>query len=180
MSGPNINSSHHKFLFCCLYPYFCRKDGNFKPWIMQLFSCYVVPDSLQPHELQHFRLPCPSPSPGVYSNSCPLSRWWHPAISSSFTPFFSCFQSFPASGSFPMSQLFASGSPSIGASTSASVLPVNTQGWFPLELTGLISLQPKGFLRVFSSTTLWEHLFLSAQSSSCSNSHIHTWPLERP
>ena len=108
--------------------------------------------SLKSHGLHHARLPCPSLSPGVYSNSCPLSRWWHPAISSSFTPFFSCFQSFPASGSFPMSQLCASGSPSIGASTSASVLPVNTQGWFPLELTGLISLQPKGFLRVFSST----------------------------
>ena len=107
-----------------------------------LFSCSVVSDSLQPHELQHARLPYPPPSPGVCPNSCPLSQWCHPTISSSVVPFSSCLQSFPASGSFLMSQLFASGGQSIGAST--SVLPMNIQDWFPLGLTGLISLQSKG------------------------------------
>ena len=110
-------------------------------------------DSLQPHGLQHDRLPCPSPSPGVCSNSCPLSQWCHPTISSSVVPF-SCPQSFPASGSFPMSRLFQSGAQSIGVSASASVLLMNTQGWFPLGLTGLISLLSKGLSRVFSSPTV--------------------------
>ena len=113
-------------------------------------------DSLWPHGLQHTRLPCPSLSPGVYSNSSPLSWWCHPTISSSVAPFSSCPQSFPASGSFPTSQLFASGDQSPGASTSASILPMNIQGWFPLGLTGLISLLFKGLSRVFSSTIVWK------------------------
>ena len=144
------------------------------------FSRSAVSDSLWPHESQHATLPCPSPIPGVYSNSCPLSRWCHPAISSSVIPFSSCPQSFPASGSFQMSQLFPSGSPSIGASASASVLPMNTQDWSPLGWTGWISLQSTGLSRVFSNTTVQKHQFFSAQLSSQSNSHIHTWPLEKP
>ena len=114
-----------------------------------LFTLSVLFDSLWPHGWQHTRLPCPSPSPGAYSNSCPLSWWCHPTISSSVVPFSFCLQSFPASGSFPMSQLFASGNQSIGAS--ASVLPMNIQGWFSLGWTGMISLQSKGLSRVFST-----------------------------
>ena len=114
------------------------------------FSRSVMSDSLRPHESQHTRPPCPSPTPRVYPKSCPSSRWCHPAISSSVVPFSSCPQSFPASRSFPMSQLFAWGGQSIGVSASASVLPKNTQDWFPLEWTGWISLQFKGFSRVFS------------------------------
>ena len=138
----------------------------------------VVSDSLWPHESQHTRPPCPSPTPGVYPNSCPSSRWCHPAISSSVVPLSSCPQSFPALGSFPMSQLFTSGGQSIGLSASASVLPMNIQGWFPLGWTGWISLQSKGLSRVFSNTTVQKHQFFGAQLSSQSNSHIHTWPLE--
>ena len=130
-----------------------------------LFSCSVASDSLWPHGLQHTRLPCLSPSPGVSSNSCPLSRWCSPTISSSVVPFFSCLQSFPASGCFPMSQLFTSGGQSIRASASASVLLMNIQGWFPLGLTGLISLLSKGLLRVFSSTTIQKHQFFSTEHS---------------
>ena len=115
------------------------------------FSRSVVSDSLWPHGLWHTRLPCPSPTPRACSNSSPLSQWCHPTISSSVIPFSSCLQSFPASGSFPMSQLFASGGQSIGASASASVLPMNIQDWFPLEWTGWISLQSKGLSRVFSN-----------------------------
>ena len=144
------------------------------------FSCSVVSDSLRPHESQHTRPPCPSPTPGVYSNSCPLSQWCHPAISSSVVPFSSCSQSFPASGSFPTSQLFAWGDQSIGVSASASVLPMNTQGWSPLGWIGWISLQSKGLSRVFSNTTVQKHQFFGIQLSSQSNSHIHTWPLEKP
>ena len=129
------------------------------------FSHSVVSDSLQPHETQHARAPCPSPSPGIYPNSCPLSRWCHPAISSSVVPFSSCPQSFPASESFPMSQLSASGGQSTGVSASTSVLPMNTQGWSPLEQTGWISLQSKGLSRVFSNTTVQKHQFFSAQLS---------------
>ena len=140
----------------------------------------VMSDSLWPHESQHARPPCPSPTPRVYSNSCPSSQWCHPAISSSVVPFSSCPQSLPASGSFPVSQLFASGGQSIGASASASVLPMNTQDWSPLGWTGWISLQAKGLSRVFSKTTVQKHQFFSAQLSSQSNSHIHTWPLEKP
>ena len=117
------------------------------------FSCSVVSDSLQPHEPQHARPPCPSPTPRVHPNPGPLSRWCHPTISSSVVPYSFCPQSFPASGSFPMSQLFASGGQSIGVSASALVLPVNIQDWSPLGWTGWISLQSKGLLRVFSNTT---------------------------
>ena len=144
------------------------------------FSCSVVSDSLRPHELQHARPLCPSPTPRVHSNSHPLSRWCHPAISPSVIPFSSCPQTLPASESFPMSQLFAWGGQSTGVSASASVLPMNTQGWSPLEWTGWISLQSKGLSRVFSNTTVQKHQLFGAQPSSQSNSHIHTWPLEKP
>ena len=144
------------------------------------FSHSVVSNSLRPHESQHTRPPCPSPTPGVYPNSSPLSRWCHPAISSSVIPFSSCPQSFPASGSFQMSQLFASGGQSTGASASTSVLPMNTQDWSPLGWTRWISLQSKGLSRVFSNTTVQKHQFFGAQPSLQSNSHIHTWPLEKP
>ena len=144
------------------------------------FSHSVVSDSLQPHESQHARPPCPSPTPRVYSNSWPQSQWCHPAISSSVIPFSSCPQSLPASGSFPMSQLFAWGGQSTGLSASASVLPMNTQNWSPLGWTGWISLQSKGLSSVFSNTTVQKYQFFSTQLSSQSNSHIHTWPLEKP
>ena len=143
-----------------------------------LFSHSVVSYSLQPHGLQHARLPCSSPSPGACSNSCPLSWWWHPTISSSVASF-SCLQFFPASGSFPVSQLFTLGGQSIGVPASASVLPVNIQDWFPLGLTGLIFLQSKELSRVFSNTIVWKHQFFSAQPSLWSSSHIHTWLLEK-
>ena len=132
-------------------------------------------DSLWAHELQHTRPPCPSPTPGVHSNSCPLSRWCHPAISSSVVPFSSCPQCLPTSESFPMSQLFAWGGQSIGVSALASVLPKNTQDWSPLEWTGWISLQSKGLSRVFSNTTVQKHQFFGAQLSSQSNSHRRTF-----
>ena len=143
------------------------------------FSCSVVSDCLRPHESQHARPPCPSPAPGVYSNSCLSSWWWHPAISSSVVPF-SCHQSLPASGSFPMSQLFAWGGQSTGVSALTSFLPKKSQGWSPSEWTGWISLQSKGLSRVFSNTTVQKHQLLGAQLSSQSNSHIHTWLLEKP
>ena len=144
------------------------------------FSHSVVSDSLWPHEQQHTRPPCLSPTPRVYPNSCPSSRWCHPTISSSVLPFSSCPQYFPASGSFPKNQLFAWGGQSIGVSASASVLPMNTQDWSPLGWTGWTSLQSKGLSRVFSNTTVQKHQFFSTQLSSQSNSHIHTWPLEKP
>ena len=144
------------------------------------FSCSVVSDSLQTHGLQYARPPCPSPTSGVYSNSCPMNRWCHKTISSSVDPFSSHLQSFPASGSFPMSQCCASGSQSFGVSASTSVLPMNTQDWSPLGWTGWISLQSKGLWRVFSNTTVQKHQFFGTQPSSQSNSHIHTWPLEKP
>ena len=140
----------------------------------------VMSDSLQPHETQHARPPCPSTTPRVHPNLCPLSRWCHPTISSSVVPFSSCLQSLPGSGSFPMSQLFAWGGQSIGDSALASFLPKNTQDWSPSEWTGWISLQSKGLSRVFSNTTVQKHQFFSAQLSSQSNSHIHTWPPEKP
>ena len=143
------------------------------------FSISVMSDSLQPHGLQHARLPWPSPTPRIYSNSCP-SRWWcHPAISSSVVPFSSHLQSAPASGSFQMSQLFASDGQRIGVSASASVLPMNIQDWFALGLTGWISLQFKGLSRGFSNTTVQEYQFFGAQLSLYSNSHIYTWLLEK-
>ena len=121
------------------------------------FSRSVMSNSLRPHGLQHARLPCPSPTLTVHSNSCPLNQWCHPAISSSVIPFSSCLQSSPASGSFQRSQFFASGGQSIGVSASASVLPMNMQDWFPLGWTGWISLQSKGLSRVFSNTTVQKH-----------------------
>ena len=136
--------------------------------------------TLRPHGLQHARPPCPSPTPRTYSNSRPLCQWCHPTISSSVVPFSSCPQSFAASGSFEMSQFLASGGQSVGVSASASVLPVNIQEWFPLGWTGWISLQSKGLSRVFSNTTVQKHQFFCAQLSSLSNSHIHTWLLEKP
>ena len=128
------------------------------------FSHSVISDSLLPHGPQHTRPPCP-PTPGVYPNSCPLSRWCHPTILSSVDPFSSCLQSFPASGCFQMSQCFASGGQNIGVSASTSVLPMNTQDWSPLGWTGWISLQSKGLSRVFSNTTVQKHQFFSAQLS---------------
>ena len=141
------------------------------------FSHSVMSDSLQPHELQHARPPCPPPTPRIHPNSCPSSQGSHPTISSSVVPFSSHLQSFPASGSFPMSQLFTSGGQSIGISASTSVLPMNTHllGW-----TGWTSLQSKGLSRVFSNTTVQKYQFFGAQLSLWSNSHIHTWPLEKP
>ena len=144
------------------------------------FSHSVVSDSLWPQESQHARPPCPSPTPRVYPNSCPSSQWCHPAISSSVFPFSSCPQSLPASGSFPMSHLFAWGGQSIGVSASASVLPMNTQDLSPSRWTGWISLKSKGLSRVFSNTIVQKHQFFSAQLSSQSNTHIHTWPLKKP
>ena len=143
------------------------------------FSHSVVTNSLRPHELQHARPPCPLPTPWVHPNPCPLSRWCHPTISSSVVPF-SCPQPFPASGSFPMSQLSASGGQSIGVSASASVLPMNTQDWSPLGWTGWISFQSKGLSIVFSNTTVQTHQFFGAQLSLGSKPHIHTWLLEKP
>ena len=134
------------------------------------FSRSVMSDSLRPHESQHARPPCPSPTPRVHSNSCPSSRWCHPAISSSVVPFSSCPQSLPASGSFPMSQFFASGGQSIGVSASA---PKNTQDWSPLGWTGWISLQLKGLSRVFSNTTVQKHQFFGAQLSLVQLSRRH-------
>ena len=139
-----------------------------------LFSCSVMSNSLQLHGIQQARLPCPSPSPRVHSDSCPLSWWCHPTISSSVVPFSFCPQSFPASGSFPMSRLFTSGGQSIGAS--ASVLPVNIQGWSPLRLISLLS---KGLSGVFCSTTIRRHQFFGALPSLRSSSYNHTWPLGR-
>ena len=144
------------------------------------FSHSVVSDSLQPHELQHARPPCPSPTPRVHSDSLPSSPWCHPPISSLVVPFSSCPQSLPASESFPMSQLFASGGQSTGASALASFLSKKSQGWSPSEWTGWISLQSKGLSRVFFNTTVQKHQFFGTQPSSQFNSHIHTWPLEKP
>ena len=141
------------------------------------FSRSVVSDSLRPHESQHARPPCPSPTPGVHSDSRPSSQWCHPAISTSVVP---CPQSLPASECFPMSQLFAWGGQSTGVSALASFLPKKSQGWSPSAWTGWISLQSKGLSRVFSNTTVQKHQLFGAQLSSQSNSHIHTWPLEKP
>ena len=150
-----------------LYSFFFPLDAIFLfvfKYTLSLFSRSVVSDSLQPHGLQHSRLPCPSPSPRACSNSCPLTRWCHPTISPSASPLSSCPQSFTASASFPVNWLFATGGQSIGAgaSASSSVLLMNIQGWFPLGLTGLISLLSKKFSRIFSSTTIQKHQFFGA------------------
>ena len=144
------------------------------------FSCSLVSNSLRPHGPLHPRLPFPSPTPGAYSNSCPSHQWCHPTVSSSIVPFSSHLQSFPPSGSFPVSQFFASGSQSIGVSASASILPMNIHDWFPLGLTGWISVQSKGLSSVFPNTTVQKHQFFGAQLSLWSNSDIHTWLLEKP
>ena len=136
--------------------------------------------SLWPNGLQHDRLLCLTLSPGVFPNSCQLNQWCYPTISSSATPLSLCLQSFPASGSLPMRRLFASGGQSTGASASASALPINIPGWFPLGSTGLVSLLSKGLSRILSSTTIQKHQFFGAQPSSWSNSHICTWLLEKP
>ena len=147
-----------------------RKNYKACWWIhicpsIRQFSRSVVSHSLRPHGLQHARPPCPSPSPGVYSKSCPLSQWCHPTISSSVVRFSSCPQSSPALGSFQISEFFPSGGQSIGISTSTSVLPMNTQDWSPLGWTGWISLLSKGLARVFSNTTVQKHQFFSIQLS---------------
>ena len=144
------------------------------------FSRSVVSDSLWPHESQHARPPCPSQTPRIYSNSCPSSWLCHPAISFSVIPFSSWPQSPPVSGSFLLSQFSTSGGQSVGVSASASILPMNTQDWSPLGWTGWISLQSKGLSRVSSCTTVQKDQFFDTQLSSQSNSHIHTWPLEKP
>ena len=145
-------------------------------WVSVQFSRSVMSNSLGPHELQHARPPSPSPSPGVYPNSCSLSQWCHPTISSSVVPFSSCLQSFPASESFQMSQLFTSGGQSIRVAPSASVVPMNIQDWFPLGWTGWISLQSKGLSRVFSNTTIQKHQFFGASflySPTLTSIHDH-------
>ena len=144
------------------------------------FSRSAVSDSLRPHESQHTRPPYSSPTPGVHSDSRPSSQWCHPAISSSVVPFSSCPQSLPASQSFPMSQFFTWGGQSTGVSVLASFLPKKSQDWSPLEWTGWISLQSMGLSKVFSNTTVQKHQFFSSQLSSQFNSHIHTWPQEKP
>ena len=180
MSYVYLSSTHkNSKLFCSTKTRdFCYRLEMTSPSVQ--FSLSVVSDSLRPHELQHARPPCPSPTPRVHPNSRPSSQWCHPAISSSVVPFSSCPKSLPASESFPMSQLFTWGGQSTGVSASASVLPMNTQEQSPLEWTGWISLQSKGLSRVFSNTTVQKHQFFGAQLSSQPNSHIHTWPLEKP
>ena len=165
---------------CDMHYYKCFACTNFNAshnWTVQ-FSHSVMSGYLWPHGLQHTRFLSPSPTPGACSNSCPLSQWCHPAISSSVVPFSSSLQYFPASRSFLMCQSFESGSQRIGAS--ASVLLMNIQNWFPFKLTGLIALQSNALSRVFSNTIVQKHQFFSAQLSLWTNSHIHTWLLEKP
>ena len=176
-AGPSAVPDH---LWCSFNVLLHLPEGGINTEPSAQFSRSIVSDYLPPHGLQHTRPPCPSPTPGVYPNSCPSSQWCHPTISSSVVPFSSCLQFFPASGSFLMSQLFASGGQSIGVSASASVLLMNIQDWSPLGWTGWISLQSKALSRGFSNTTVQKHQFFSTQLSSQSNSHIHTWPLEKP
>ena len=172
------------FLFAYIYHTTGIIIYNFQkfncPFRSDQISHSVVSDSLRPHESQHTRPPCPSPTPAVHWDSHPSSQWCHPAISSSVVPFSSCPQSLPASGSFPMSQLSEWGGQSTGASALASFLPKKFQGWSASEWTGWISLQSKGLSRVFSITTVQKHQFFGTQPSSQSNSHIHTWPQEKP
>ena len=152
----------------------------YKEYCSVRFSCSIMSNSLLPYGLQHAKPPCPLPMLRVFTNSSPLSWWCHQIISSSVITFSPCLQSFPASGSFQMSQFFASGGQSIGVSASTSALPMNTQDWSPLGWTGWISLQSKGLSRVFSNTTVQRHQFFSGRLSLESNSHIHTWLLEKP
>ena len=150
---------YHPYIWCC-WCFSCISQ-----FTSVQCNCSVVSDSLWPHGLQHTRIPCSSPTPGAYSNSCPSSRWCHPTISSCVNALSSGLQSFPASGSFPVSQFFTLGGQSIGASASAPVLPMNIQNWFPSSLTGLVSLQSKGLSRVFSNTTVQKHQFFGTQLS---------------
>ena len=176
--GSNLGLLH-----CRFFTIWAQKEGLYRSCLFissVQFSRSVVSNSLQPYELQHTRPPCPSQTPRVHSNSHPSSQWCQPAISASVVPFSSYPQFLPASESFPMSQLFAWGGQSTGVSALASFLPKNTQDWSPLERTGWISLQSKGLPRVFTNTTVQKHQFFSTQLSSQSNSHIHTWPLEKP
>ena len=179
-----LSKSYIETNYCCeIFTNFLMKNvemDDASDFSSVQFSRSVVPDSLQPHGSKHARPPCPSPSPGVHSDSRPSNHWCHPAISPSVIPFSSCTQSLPASGSFPMSQVFTWGSQSIGVSASASILPKNTQDWAPSEWTGWISLQSKGLSRVFFNTTVQKHQFFGTRLSSQSNCHIHTWPLEKP
>ena len=145
-----------------------------------IFRRWVVSNSMWPQGPQHTRLPCSSPTPGAYSNSCPLRQWCHPTIASSVIPFSSCLQSFPLSRPFLMSWFFTSGGQSTEVSASALVLPKNIQGWFPLGLTGWISLQSKGLSRAFSNTTVQKHQFFGVPPSLWFKSHVHTWLLEKP
>ena len=165
----NVNNTSFFFFFCpqwedAVIIHILIQDTSWCFSSVQ-FSRSVMSDSLWPHEPQHTRPPCPSPTAGVHPNPCPLSRWCHTSISSSVVPFSSCPQSFPASGSFQMCQLFTSGGQSIGVSASTSVFPVNTQDWSPLGWTSWISLQSKGLSRVFSNTTVQKHQFFGAQLS---------------
>ena len=165
-ASPSFLGRVYSFFLLSLHQIFGRLGGFLKTVQSSVkFICSVVSDSLWPHESQHAMLPCPSPTPRIYPNSCPLSWWCHLTISSSVVPFSSCPQSFPTSGSFQMSQLFASGGQNIGVSASTSVLPMNTQDWFPLGWTGWISLQSKRLSRVFSNTTVQKHQFIGAQLS---------------
>ena len=170
------------------WPHSCFGKNSLQNWSKKLhlvnkasvqFSCWVVSDSLRPHELQHARPPCPSPTPGVHSDSCPLSWWCHQAISSSVVPFPSYPQSLPASESFQWVNSSHEVAKVLELSFSI-ILPKKYQGWSPSEWTGWISLQTKGLSRVFSNTTVQKHQFFGAQPSSQSNSHIHTWPQEKP
>ena len=163
----NENHNHRKLTKLIAWITALSTQWNYEPTVNSSvqFSCSVVSDSLRPYELQHARPPCPSPTPGVHPNPCPLSWWCHPTISSSLVPFSSCPQSFPESESFPMNQFFTSGGQNIGVSASASVLPMTIQDWFPLGWTGWISLQSKELSRVFSNTTVQKHQFFGAQIS---------------
>ena len=169
MTGATTNFSFYA------HSSFCSFAGSFS-----YYSVAQLCSTLWPNELQHGRLPCPSLSRGVCSNSHPFSGWYYQTISTSAALFSFCLQSFPASGFIPVSWLFASSGQSIAASASVSVLPMNIQGWFPLELTGLISLLSMGLSRVFFNTTIWKHQFFGAQPFSWSNSHMHTLLLEEP
>ena len=167
-------------LWICVFELSHKQNNSDRSLAVSQFSRSVVSDSLWSHGLQHARPPCPSPAPGAYSNAWPLSQWCHPTISSSVIPYSRCLQSFPESWSFPVSQFFISGGQSIGISASASVLPINIQDWFPLGLTGWISLKPKDSQESSPTPQFQKYQFFGAQLSSQSNCHIHTWPLEKP